>query len=374
MIRQEDLQELLAFDAAGSQVVSLYLNADTTQQTSEIIKKQARALLKEADVNAKDMELIGTFLDLTHDWAKPGLAIFSCAQLDFFRAFPSAVTYRNRARLSHKPHVKPLSHLLDHYAHYGVVLVDRIGARFFEYHLGELRDSAGTMGEDIRKLKTGGGSSRGGGASSSTGQRGGQGARRDDEALYRNLRDTAGAARQFFTNKPIRRLFIGGTTENVAQFREFLPKQLQGCIAGTFPLDMTAGEHEVRKLSLELLHETNVKRETELVKTMITTAAKGGNATLGLAPTLKSVSEGRVQILVISDDFRSPGYLHLSTNYLSVYAEVPVSGSEDEDLVKVQDVVEAAASRTMEQGGSVEIITGNQELEDAGRIGAVLRY
>jgi hypothetical protein len=37
-------------------------------------------------------------------------------------------------------------------------------------------------------------------------------------------------------------------------------------------------------------------------------------------------------------------------------------------------VVEAAVSRTMEQGGHVEVISDNVELERAGWIGALLRY
>ena len=49
MITQEDLQELLAFNAEGAQVLSLYLDADTSQQTSETIKLQVRTMLKESD-------------------------------------------------------------------------------------------------------------------------------------------------------------------------------------------------------------------------------------------------------------------------------------------------------------------------------------
>ena len=43
MITQSDLQELLAFDAEGARVLSLYLDADTSHQTSETVKLQVRA-------------------------------------------------------------------------------------------------------------------------------------------------------------------------------------------------------------------------------------------------------------------------------------------------------------------------------------------
>lgn len=334
---------------------------------------QTRALLKETGVDERDAQAIEKYLDLTHEWTNPGLAIFSCQERDFFRAFPTNISFRNRVRIGDRPHVKPLTHLLDHYAHYGVIVIDRIGARFFEYHLGELQESAGTMGDEVRKLKVGGGSSRGGGSSSATGQRGGQGGRHEEEVIQRNLRDSAAVAQRFFENKPIRRLFLGGTSENVAQFRDYLSHKLQSRLAGTFPIDMTAGEHEVRKRSLEMLQEVNSRRERELVKKMITTAAKGGNAVLGLPATLRSVSEGRVQTLILSDGFRKTGYIHPETSYLSAY-ENEAGPFDPDSLTKVDDVVDLAVSRTMEQGGHVEIVAENSELEDAGQIGAMLRY
>jgi len=371
MIRQEDLQELLAMDAGDSLVTSLYLDVDTSQQSNEMIKKQARALLKEAGVGSKDASAIEQYLDLTFDWTKAGLAIFVCGDEDFFRAYPSAISFRNRVRVGRRPYVKPLNHMVEYYAHYGVAIVDRIGAKFFEYHLGELQESSGTMGDDVRKQKLGGGSARGGGTSSATGQRGGQGGRHEEEVVQRNMRDSAAAAGRFFNGRPIRRLFLGGTAENVASFRDNLSKKLQSCIAGAFPADMTAGEHEIRQWSLALLHEANAERERKLVQSMIVTAAKGGNAVVGLDATLNTVNGGRVQTLIVSDGYRSGGYGDEEATYLSAYSGEAPSGAP---LVAVDDVVEAAASRTMDQGGKVELVGNNEELEKAGGIGALLRY
>lgn len=372
MITQEELQELIAFDAGDSKVVSVYLNTDTGEQSSETIKLIARSLLKEAGDFPKDFEKIEAYLDFSFDWTKPGLAIFSCTDHDFFRSFPTGVSYRNRVRIGNKPHVKPLAHLLEYYANYGVIVVDKVGARFFEYHLAELQDKAGTMGEEIRKSKHGAGSGRAGASTSATGARGGQ-SRQEEEAIQRNLRETADAAGRFFAGRGIRRLFIGGTAENVAQFREHLSKQLQSRIAGTFAIDMTAGEHEVREQTIQLMQEANVRREESLVENMITSAAKGANATIGLDSTLKAVGEGRVQTLVISDGFRTPGYVHDSSTFLTARenAEPPYG---EGTWLQVNDVIEAAVHRTMEQGGQVEIVSENEKLDKAGQIGALLRY
>jgi peptide subunit release factor 1 (eRF1) len=372
MITQEQLQELIAFDGGDSQVVSLYLNTDTGENTPETIKLQARSMLKDAGDFPKDFEKIENYLDLTFDWTKPGLALFSCAALDFFRSFPPAVSYRNRVRVSAKAHVKPLAHLLEYYANYGAIIVDKVGARFFEYHLAELLEKGGTMGEEIRKSKQGSGSGRAGASTSGTGSRGGQN-RSDEVAVQRNWRDTADAAAHFFSGKNTRRLFLGGTAENVAQFRDHLSKQMQSRIAGTFTIDMNAGEHEVREQTIQLMQEANARREESLVQKMITSAAKGTNATVGLDSTLKAVGEGRVQTLVISDGYRTPGYVHDGSAFLTIHenAEAPYG---DGGWHQVNDIIEAAVHRTMEQGGQVEIVSENVQLEEAGQIGALLRY
>jgi peptide chain release factor subunit 1 len=368
MFGQEDLHELLAFDAGDAKVVSLYMNTDTVQTTRDTIKLQARGLLREVqEEQPQDATVIENYFDMVHDWSKSGLALFSCAERDFFRAYPTAVAFRNRIRLGHKPYVKPLAHLLDHYAHYGVILVDRIGARFFEFHLGELQATGGTMGEDVRKVKHGGGST-------STGTRGGPGgSRSEEEAAQRNLRETAAAANDFFARKDIRRLFLGGTAETVGQFRHLLPKRLLSCLAGTFTIEMTAPEHEVRARTLALLQEANAEREKRLVEKLITLAAKDGQAVVGLNETLQAVSDGRVQTLILCDGFRVPGYRHESTGFL-VADERQSKQLGEAPLAPLEDVVEAAVSRTMEQGGHVEVISDNMELERAGRIGALLRY
>ena len=367
MFNQEQLQALLAFAGNGANVLSLYLDTDLTQESKDAVRLRVRSLLKDTGQEYKDdVEAIERYLAYEFDWMKPGLVIFSCAAQSFFSAYPANVAFRNRLRLGKKPYVKPLTHFLDFYAHYGVIMVDRVGARFFEFHLGELLDTAGIMGEEVRKVNRGGGST--------TGIRGGAGvAQREEEIAQRNLRQAAAAAQKFFAHKDIRRLFLAGTAETVALFRDMLPKQLQSCIAGTFALDMNAGEHEVRARALTLLREANAEREARMVDKMITTASKGGNAIIGLAGTLQAVSEGRVQTLVISDGYRIPGYRgQTSGMMLSFNGHDPEMAGEE--FVEVEDIVEEAIGQTIEQGGHVEIISDNLDLEMAGRIGALLRY
>lgn len=367
MFTEENLQELLAFEADQAAVVSLYLNADVGIHPIETIKLQVRGLLRDLpDALHEDVAQIEEYFEREHDWHQSGVALFSCQEEDFFRVYQVAVPFRNRVRVKRTPYVKPLLHLLKYYTNYGVILVDRIGARFFEFHLGELTEAGGVAGEDVRKLKHGRGSS-------AAGMRGGVGgARQEDEHVQRNMREAAEEATRFFTHRNIRRLFIGGTSENVAQFREVLPKRLQSTIAATLPMDMDATEKEVRERTLDILHKLNAEREQKLVERMLTSSHEGGSAVVGLIPTLRMVSDGRVDTLIVSDGFAASGFRHTASGYLAVSEEETAFG--EQALEDVSDVVDEAVQRTVEQGGHVEVISENAQLESAGRIGAILRY
>lgn len=367
MFSQEQMQELLSYEGNGEGVVSVYLDTDSTRQSAEAIKLIARGLLKEIQPQYdKDADTIERFLDLSYDWSKPGLALFSGNGGAYFRTYTAPVAFRNRLRVGKRPYVKPLAHLLDHYAHFGVILVDRVNGRFFEYHLGELQASETFKGEEVRKQKSGMGSS-------AVGRRGGSGGgKHEEEVALRNLRECAGAAGRFYAERPIRRLFLGGTSETTSQFREMLPKQLLSCLVGTFAMDIETGESEVRRYALQQLREVNAEREARLVERMVDLSAMGGNAVVGLDDTLQAVSDKRIEVLIISDGFRVPGYIHEPSGF--VVANLGRSPLVEGDLSPVADVIDAAVAQTVNQGGHVEIIAEDPNLEAAGRIGAILRF
>ena len=100
MFTQEQLQDLLSFNANGAGVVSMYLDTDCSQQPAETIKMQVRGMLRELNgAYTEDAEIIERYLNHSYDWSKPGLALFSAASSDYFRAFPVAVAFRNRLRV-----------------------------------------------------------------------------------------------------------------------------------------------------------------------------------------------------------------------------------------------------------------------------------
>jgi peptide subunit release factor 1 (eRF1) len=265
------------------------------------------------------------------------------------------------------PLVKPLTDLLDSFGGYGVVLVDKQGARLFHFHLGELTEQEGVLGETVKHLKQGGASSfRGRGAIGQT--------QHMEETIDRNMRDSVDFTIHFFEEKRVRRILIGGTDDNVALFSSLLPKAWQSLVIGSFPMSMTASHIEVLARAMQISKESEARREKRLVDNLITTAAKGKGAVVGLEKTLDAINQDRVQTLVVDEGFRSGGSKCQNCGVLTIHdGEVcPVCGGK---LVSAGvDVVDLAVSAVMRRRGVIEVIHANPALQKAGRMGAVLRY
>ena len=170
MLSENDLRELLDFTTTNP-LLSIYLNTDPSEGNADTHKLRLRSMLKDINLT-KDVAAIERYFDHEYNWSGRGAAIFSCSQSDFFRAYPLAVPVRNLIHISDRPSVKPLAALLDNYGGYGVVLVDKQGARLFFFHMGELREQEGVLGEAVKRTKHGGGASmpgrRGSGIASHT--------------------------------------------------------------------------------------------------------------------------------------------------------------------------------------------------------------
>lgn len=366
MLSDRDVQELLHYKPPQP-VLSIYLNTDPAEGNADAYKLRLRTMLKDIAMD-EDVEAVLRYFEHEHDWSGRSVAVFSCAAQGFFKPFPLAIATRDRVRINDRPYVKPLADLLDSYGGYGVVLVDKQGARLFNFHLGELKEQEGVMGEAIRHTKRGGGSQ-------SPGRRGGTAGQTDyvEEMADRNIKEVIEAATRFFTENNVRRIVIGGTDDNVALFRSHLPKAWQSLIIGTFAINMNASNGEVLERAMQIGKEAEHQREAHLVDTIITNAAKGRGGSIGLEDTLGALREGRVQSLVIRDGYRAPGFRCKSCGHIS---SVPMGACPfcDGETEQIPDAVEVAVRQVMRSGGEVEVLHDDQVLKEFDQIGALLRY
>ncbi len=366
MLTETDLQELLGFQT-DHQVLSLYLNTDPTEGNSDVYKLNLRSMLKEVNL-PKDVEAVDNFFNTEFDRTGRSVAVFSCASDGFLRAYSIAIPVRNQLTIGERPNVKPLASLLDYYGGYGVVLVDKQGARLFSFHLGELKEQEGILGENIRHTKRGGASARPGVRGGVAGQ-----TRYEDELEVRNIREVAEFAAHFFSENNVRRVLIGGTEENIALLRNQLPKSWQSLIVGTFPISMTATHREVLDKTMQVGKDAEYRKEEQLLKKLVTGAAKERGGVLDLEQTLAAVHDGRVQALIIREGYRASGYRCRGCGYITAQqlSTCQFCGSQFD---QIPDAVEMAVHRVMKGGGEVEVLQHEHKVDGFINIGALLRY
>jgi peptide chain release factor subunit 1 len=366
MIDQATLHELVGFQSTqkSAPTLSLYLDVDPRHRTIDEYRLALRHLLAAVDGQARkeDCIQIERFIEKEYDRQSRSLVCFSCATEGFWHAIPLAAPVTDTVFAGQRPYIKPLGDILDTFARYGVVLVDREGGHLFMFNLGMLEGVSGVAGEDIKRHK------RGGWAAARF-------QRREDTAAYRNLKEVVEMTSEFVQSGDVRRLILGGTEANVAQFATMLPKSVQQIVVGAINADVTAGPTEVGEKSLALIQEVAAKRKAELVEQLITTTAKGGPAALGLANTLVAVDARRAYHLVLDDGFAAPACRCDSCGYVGVEpVDARVCPLCEAPLRVLPDAADSLVRWAIEQNIDVTFVSDNAALREAGSIGALLRY
>lgn len=366
MFTEADLRELQEF-RSPEPILSLYLNTEPSRGNADAYKLRLRNMLKNLPLE-EDRQSVENYFDQKYNWLGRSVAVFSCAPGNFFKTFTLALPLHDRIVISDRAAVHPLANLMEYYGGYAVVLVDKQGIRLFHFHLGELVEQETWLGEQVKHVKRGG-------ASSFPGRRGGIAGRTDhaDELVDRNMRDAVQFAVNFFEEKHIRRILLGGSEENISLFRDMFPKAWQSLVTGTFSISMTATQAEVLERGIEIARLVEQTSEDSKMQEIIATAAKGGLAVTGLENTLDAAMQGRVQLLITNDGFQFPGSICRTCHRILLQdtPSCPVCGNEVE---KLPDVVEVAINQVLEQKGDVEFVHANSAFVKAGNIGAFLRY
>lgn len=371
MIQEATLRELVEFDGQNYPVLSLYLNVDSRHRSIEKYKLALRSLFSSvSDVDPADKKRVERYLDLEYDRQARGIACFSSQKNNFWRVYTFEVPVDDIILIDRRPQVRRLVDMIDTYGHLGVVAVDRLGARFFSFHLGELEEAAGTIGEDVKRHKQGGWSAS-------------RYQRHEDEAAMGNLRIAAELTEEYTRQYNWRRLVLAGTDGNVAQFKELLPKAIQKLIVGSTPLSLTANIQDVRERTEAIALNAHHDYNQQLASRLLVAAGKDANAVVGLTPTLDALQSGRVYQLLFTESYNvEKGLVQRCTecNYLSTEgvgsteggSVCPVCGGSTE---AIPDAINTIARRAIAQDAQVTVLSPDNPLVAEGyNLGAYLRY
>lgn len=364
---------------AQSPVLSLYLSADPslTANLGRGYEKQAKALLTklkehvdgssersefEADA-AKVMDFLAG-----HSLSSRGVVLFCDASRDFFWSVELQTPVASQIVWEPEPYVRPLLEQLDEFERYGVILTDRNHGRLFSIFMGEITEHEVTLAPgDVRRVKSSG---------SDHWRSQMQFQRRGDQNAQWHLKSVVEETVRLTHELRLDRLVLAGPTKTTSHLKRLLPKRLQNMVVASIQLPVDAAPKEVLVKTLEIEMDAEREWESELVDSLITSAAKGEGAVIGLEPTLDALRDGRLSELVYAEGYREPGYECPQCRALAVNDGTSACGLCGGPLTEVSDLVSLAATRAVELGGKIELVRGRaaDELNKAGRIGALLRF
>ena len=194
-----------------------------------------------------------------------------------------------------------------------------------------------------------------------------------ENIIERNIKEVIEYATDFFSHHHIRRIIIGGTDDNIARFRDELPKSWQSLVVGDFTMSMTASHLDILEQATREAVAVQDKINQSLVEQAITLAAKGSTGVTGLIDTLNAIHEGRVKTLLVLQDFEEDGYRCEGCGYLTVQ-QLDVCPFCNESFERIDKAVEMAVQDTLRKNAETKVMLENENLAKAGQIAALLRY
>lgn len=129
-----------------------------------------------------------------------------------------------------------------------------------------------------------------------------------DEQIRTNLRKVAEDVDWLVKTQRVHFLVLAGKSEVTSELREMLPKRLALLVVGAIDLAIDSSPKDVFDAVSVVNEQHERDTEIQMVKEVVTAAAKKRNAVAGFSHTLNAVNQGRVWQLIYADGLASPGF------------------------------------------------------------------
>jgi len=357
---------------------------DAARDVRSEVEKRSPDELKDFDAA---VERVDYFLLHQFSPRNPGLALYASANPEYFLAVPLPDRPAEEVVWDRQPHVAPLIEALDEYERVAVALTDKRQARIFTIFLGAItleetieselegRHDPGDWPRRVRASRTRVGRQTPGkaGTIAWSGMAQARQQRRHLEQARSHARQVAGALMDLLRDKPFDRLFLAGPEEAVSLVEDVLPRPLQARLADSLSIPVHASEAEVLEEALRAAEEIERRGEVAIVQRLLE-AIGARTAALGLEPTLRAASDGRVATLVVGPELDADVRACLECGQLTT--ETPNCPRCGATLVGVDDPRERLITEVLGQGGRIEVVSGEADelLTKHGGVGAFTRY
>jgi peptide chain release factor subunit 1 len=285
------------------------------------------------------------------------VAVYACAPEELLEVVPLRRPVDTHVVVDRSPAVEPLVAEADG-ERWVIVLANRRSARIFQGS-GHDVEETDRIEDDVHSQHDQGGWSQ------ARYQRGVE-KEKDD-----HLTHVADVLFRIYKLQGFDRLLVGALEELVGDFEQRLHPYLQERIVGRLHLDVeNSSVDDVRAAAAEALEEHAARVERDALDRLMEGVGRGTRGAAGLADVLVALDEARVECLLVAEGFSASGVRDTQTGLLYAEGAAPPGVR----LEPVEDVVEAAVEKAIEQSARVLRISRHDDLGPLGGIGAVLRY
>jgi peptide subunit release factor 1 (eRF1) len=384
MITREDLRELsqFRFNENENCAISFYFQPATPQNKAHreetiLAKDLVRNALRQAATNGNDhcartdLERIMTLAESLHGNQSRAKAVFAYGRENFWREFdlppdlPGTQLYLNR-----RFHIKPMAAMLAVRPHLGIALLDRQRARLFELRLDELKKED-ELKEQIDFFHP---IFRRGKSDGYAGYDAGHAERRVADDVLHHFRHVASVLKEQNEKGVWEQLIVGCQEKNWCDFEPQLHSYVRQRVLGHFSMDVTnASSDEIKECALRVLHEAQDHQRKELVKEVLSHARGHRRGVTGLRRVLRALQMGEVQTLVMEQNYHARAVECTSCGYVDSHM-VRYCHACGRATLDLEDVCDAIIPMAIRRDIQLFLVKDNPELDNAGNIGALLRF
>jgi len=375
----ERLARLTMVQAGVHRVVTCYLKLEPRDRNRSKylikLKNRVRAVaqaLPRLGLARTVQEEIGRDLERVQQYLRTpsnlpptqGVALFACEAIGLFEALPLPVVHRSRLAMDATPLVRELASVEDEFGRLLTVVLDRMGARFFEVTAYDTRELSGLRADSTRGKRFHGDQNGPGWGEHTYHNRIRQEKQRHYEAI----------ARELFAidrRRPAHGIVIAGTGTDAGAVEPFLHNYLVERLIGTArlnPKEATAAAVHAATLAVREAWERAAERAQ--VHEMLEGLGTGWSVN-GIDATLRALSRGQVRSLLVHADASEPGVRCAGSGRL---ARTERECRGEGEPIPVLDVVDDAIEEALRQGVDVNVVYEPEARDAVVGLAALLRF
>lgn len=372
MLNLEELRELARINPGDDYYASLYLNVNPLTNPGGEYLISVKNMLRETAVGLEkpvfkkvkaDIERFENYFLTRKPGFKKAVCLISGCEGAFWKEYHLSVPVASGLFVDTTPYLKPLLDLVDAYPRYLALLVSKDEARIFVVQLGEILEYG-----EVKSPAVMGRHKKGGWFALEQDRF----ERHVEYHVNLHLADVVRRLEGFIEEQRTDRIMIGGPQEAVSMCMEMLPEAISDKVIGTFAAGMYEAAPQVLEKAMPALALFEWKQKERLIDELIERAYKNDRAVIGLEDVLLMVQEKRIMTLVADPSLKEPGFACGNCRALSLSpGKCRFCGGE---LNRVNYLIDLVMQKTVEHGGRVESVPGDERLQKAGKIGAILRF